>query len=285
MKTIIYILIAVFAFGIIASGFSNKASAETRILIQSTDNKVSPSLLAESANIISERLKNFSSEKFDLAVISEKNQIEVVFKGDWDLKAGVDLLTHQGSLSFYATYNHESFNELLKGDKTLSSILNANGPDHSPEVIGCAKGTEVEKVNLYLKTVKIEQKCKFAWASSSQNEDQCLYALRLEEGKGLLTSSDIKRATFNQDEASGMNKLLIEFKQSAVKIWADATRRNINHAIAIVLDNQVIYAPVLRDAIEGGKCEITGNFTKSEVQYFAALCNNGVLTLNFKVVK
>jgi preprotein translocase subunit SecD len=285
MKTIIYILIVVFAFGIIAGGFSNKASAETRIIIQSTDNNTAPSLLTASAKIISARLRNFSSEKFDLTVISEKNQIEVVFTGGWDLKACVDLLTHQGSLSFYATYNRTSFSELLKGDKALVSLLNANGPDRSSTVIGCAKGPDMGKVNLYLKTVKIDEKCKFAWGPSSQNGDQCLYALRLEEGRAILESADIERATFDQDKASGINALLIEFKQSAVKIWADATRRNINNAIAIVLDNQVIYAPLLRDAIEGGKCEITGNFTKSEVQYLAALCNNGVLTTNFKVVK
>jgi len=285
MKTIIYILIAVFAFGIIASGFSNQASAETRIIIQSTDNKVSPSLLAESAKIISERLKNFSSEKFDLAVIPEKNQIEVVFKEGWDLKTGVDLLTHQGSLSFYATYNQASFSELTKGDKALFSLLNDNGPDYSSSAIGYVKGSEIEKVNLYLKSVKVDQKCKFAWGESSDNGDQCLYALRLEEGGALLTSSDIERATFDQDKASGIIGLLIEFKQNAVKIWADETRRNINNAIAVVLDNQVIFAPVLRNAIEGGKCEITGNFTITEVQYFAALCNNGMLTTNFRVVK
>lgn len=286
MKTIIYILIVVFAFGIIVSGFSKKASAETRILIQSTDKNVTPSMLAESAKIISARLKNFSSEKFGLTVIPSKNQIEVEFSQGWDLKAGVDLLTHQGSLSFYATYNRESFSGLLKGDKAILSLLNANGPDHSSAVIGCANGQEVEKANLYLKTVKVDPKCKLEWGESSQNGAQCLYALRLEDSNGaLLTNSDIESAKFNEDKASGINDLLIEFKQSAVKIWADATSRNINNAIAIVLDNRVIYAPVLKDAIEGGKCSITGNFTKAEVQYFAALCNNGVLTLNFKVLK
>ena len=134
--------------------------------------------------------------------------------------------------------------------------------------------------------VKADRKCKFAWSESSENGAQCLYALRLDDSKGaILTSSDIERATFEKDKASGIIGLLIEFKPSAVKIWADTTRRNINNAIAIVLDNQVIYSPVLRNAIEGGKCEITGNFTIAEVQYFAALCNNGVLALNFTVVK
>jgi len=153
-------------------------------------------------------------------------------------------------------------------------------------VIGCATEPEVEKVNEYLKTVSLSGKCKFAWSTSSGDANVCLYALRLEGEKGaLLTGSDVESAKSGQDKASGIFELGIEFKKPAVQLWADATRRNINKAIAIVLDSRVLYAPVLRDAIEGGKCSITGNFTQVEVRYFAALCNNGELPVSFKVVK
>ena len=286
MKTIIYFLIAVFAFGIIASFFSNQASAETRILIQSADNNISSAALSQSAKIINARLKDFSSEKFELKVIPGKKQIQVVLSDGWNLKTVEGLLTQQGSLSFYATYNRESFSELLKGDNHLLSLLKADGPDHSKAVIGCATSPEVEQVNEYLKTVSLSQKCKFAWSASSGDANVCLYALRLEGEKGaLLTGSDVESAKSGQDKASGIFELGIEFKKSAVQLWADATRHNINNAIAIVLDSKVIYAPVLRDAIEGGKCSITGDFNKTEVQYLAALCNNGELPVSFKIVK
>ena len=285
-KTIIYLIIAVFAFGIIAGFFSNPASAETRILIQSADKNITSAALSQSATIFTARLKEFSSEKFELKVIPGKKQIQVVLADGWDLKAVEDLLTHQGSLSFYATYNRESFSELLKGDTHLFSLLKADGPDHSMAVIGCATAPEVEKVNEYLKTVSLSGKCKFAWSASSEDANFCLYALRLEGEKGaLLTGSDVESAKSGQDKASGINELGIVFKKPAVQLWAYATRRNINKAIAIVLDNRVLYAPVLRDAIEGGKCSITGNFTQAEVRYFAALCNNGELPVNFKIVK
>jgi len=286
MKTIIYLLVAVFAFGLIVGGFPKQASAETRILIQSVDSKVTPATLSESAKIISARLKNFSFDQFEVKVISEKHQIEVVFKDGWDLDAGKNLLTQKGSLSFYATYNKEGFSELSKGDKQLFSLLNADGPDHSRAVVGCATAAETGKVNDYLKTLQLKQKCKFAWSPSADDGNVCLYALRLEGAKGaLLTGSDVESAKSGEDKATGVFELLIEFKKPAVQLWADATRRNINNAIAIVLDNKVIFAPVLRDAIEGGKCSITGNFTKKEVQYLAVLCNNGELPVSFNVVK
>src|SRR5665648_11797 len=286
MKTIIYLLIAVFAFGIIVSGFSNQASAETRILIQSADKKISSAALSQSATIFTARLKDFSSEKFELTVMPGKKQIQVVLADGWDPKVAEDLLTHQGSLSFYATYNRENFSKLLKGDNHLFSLLKADSPDHSMTVIGCATAQEVGKIDEYIKEVSLSQKCKFAWSASSADANVCLYALRLEGEKGaLLTGSDVESAKSGQDKASGINELGIEFKKPAVQLWADATRRNINNAIAIVLDNKVLYAPVLRDAIEGGKCSITGNFTQAEVRYFAALCNNGELPVSFTIVK
>lgn len=286
MKTIIYLLIAVFAFGIIASGFTNQANAGTRILIQSTDNNISPVTLSQSAKIITARLKNFSSGKFELTVIPEKNQIQVILTDSRDLNAVEDLLTQKGALAFYSTYNHERLSELLKGDNHLFSLLKANDPDHSMATVGCTAVNEVEKVNVYLKTVTFSQKCKFAWGQTSNDNNVCLYALRLDGEKGaLLTGSDIESVKFNKDKASGNYELGIEFKEPAVKLWADATKRNINNAIAIVLDDKVIYAPVLKSVIESGKCSITGDFTQDQVRYFAALCNHGELPVSFKVVK
>ena len=153
-------------------------------------------------------------------------------------------------------------------------------------VIGCATVAETGKINDYLKTVQLNQKCKFAWSRPSGGGNVCLYALRLEGEKGaLLTGADVGSAKSVEDKAAGFNELLIEFKKPAVQLWADATRRNLNNAIAIVLDDKVVYAPVLKSVIEGGKCTITGSFTKSEVHYLAALCNNGELPVTFKSLK
>ena len=77
----------------------------------------------------------------------------------------------------------------------------------------------------------------------------------------------------------------IRFKKSAVEAWANATQRNINKSIVIVLDNKVIYSPVLKTEINDGICSITGKFTESEANFFASVANNGVLPIDFKIVK
>ena len=76
----------------------------------------------------------------------------------------------------------------------------------------------------------------------------------------------------------------IQFKQEAASLWAEATRKNLNKSIAVVLDNQVIYDPLVREEISNGSCIITGNFTAEELQYFSILGNNGELPVAFRIV-
>jgi preprotein translocase subunit SecD len=76
----------------------------------------------------------------------------------------------------------------------------------------------------------------------------------------------------------------IQFKKEAVSLWAEATRKNLNKSIAVVLDNQVIYDPLVREEISNGSCIITGNFTAEELQYFSILGNNGELPVAFRIV-
>ena len=286
MKIIIYILIAIFAFGIFARSFANQAGSEARILIQSEDKKITSSSLSKSAKIIEDRLKDFGSERAEVKVIPENGQIQVTLADNKDHESVVKLLTQQGSLSFYATWNKESLSCFLNGDNHLFALFSAKKQNKSNEILGCTTDAEVGTVNNYLKTLSPDQKYKFVWSQPSSNGEVCLYALRLENHKGsLLSGSDIKNATFNQDKASGTYNLDIEFKKSAVQIWANASRLNTNKVIAIVSDNKVIYAPLLKSAIEGGKCSVSGNLTEKEVRYFAALCNNGELPVRFNVIK
>ena len=76
----------------------------------------------------------------------------------------------------------------------------------------------------------------------------------------------------------------IQFKKEAVTLWAEATRRNLNKSIAVVLDNQVIYDPLVREEISNGRCLITGSFIAEELQYFSILGNNGELPVALRIV-
>lgn len=61
------------------------------------------------------------------------------------------------------------------------------------------------------------------------------------------------------------------------------TKNNLGKPIAIVIDDKVFFTPVVKTSMENGLCEITGNFTQKQVNYFLALVNYGRLPLNFSL--
>ena len=79
--------------------------------------------------------------------------------------------------------------------------------------------------------------------------------------------------TFQQNEP------VVSFRFDAVggKRFGDATTQNVGKRLAIVLDNQVISAPQIREPILGGSGVITGNFSVNEAQDLALLLRAGAL--------
>lgn len=286
MKKISCSIIAIFLFGLIAMGFTNKANTKTSILIQTVEANVSSVSLSQSAVIISNRLKDFSADKFEVTVIPEKNQIKITLTNDNDLPTIEKLVTQKGAMAVYETYSCKSLSALLNGDNHLFSLFNVSNAFDSLAKIGCTTVSRVEKVNDYISASGLSQKYKFAWSQSADNADMCLYALKTNSDKtALLIGTDIESVKFNQGKTSKSNEIDITLKKSAIGLWADATKRNINNTIAIVLDDNVITAPVVRSEITGGHCTISGNFTQTEAKYIAALGNNGALPVSFKIVK
>jgi preprotein translocase subunit SecD len=75
------------------------------------------------------------------------------------------------------------------------------------------------------------------------------------------------------------NEPVVSFRFDAVgaKRFGDATTQNVGRRLAIVLDNQVISAPQIREPILGGSGIITGNFTVPAAQDLALLLRAGAL--------
>jgi SecD/SecF fusion protein len=284
MKTTLYLLIGIFIFGIVASGFAHKTNPKYSILIEPVDNNISPAVLARSAEIISERLKTYSTDKFDINVIPEHNRIQVIFGTDSNLKVAEKLLLQKGTLEFYETYNLQEFSELTNSNNALFSLLSSN--NNSPVVIGCTSVSDFNKVNGWLNSPESDKRVKFAWGRIHENNEICLYALKTDSTRGvLLSGSDVDTIHIFHEQNSNIPGLTIRFKQSAAAFWSEATKRDMGHAIAIVLDGNVIFAPIVKSEITDGICQITGDFTEDQVRYIAAIAGCGELPVGFKIVQ
>ncbi len=76
-----------------------------------------------------------------------------------------------------------------------------------------------------------------------------------------------------------------KFDSLGARRFCDATKNNIGRPFAIVLDNKVISAPVIRDAICGGAGIISGNFTVQSAQDLALLLRAGALPAPLKIIE
>ena len=75
------------------------------------------------------------------------------------------------------------------------------------------------------------------------------------------------------------------FNSVGARRFADVTRANVNHRFAIVLDNQIISAPVIREPITGGRGQISGSFTAASANDLAVLLRAGALPAPLTVVE
>ena len=75
------------------------------------------------------------------------------------------------------------------------------------------------------------------------------------------------------------------FDSIGTRRFADISRANVGHPFAIVLDDKVISAPVIREAITGGRGQISGNFSARTATDLAVLLRAGALPAPLTVVE
>ncbi len=104
--------------------------------------------------------------------------------------------------------------------------------------------------------------------------------------QAVLVGSDIDEAasalaTNSQGQPIGGWVVNLTFKSDATKKWAEFTTKTTGQQTAIVLDGQVISAPVTREAITGGRMEISGDFTREDADSLSNVLRYGALPLSF----
>ncbi len=83
----------------------------------------------------------------------------------------------------------------------------------------------------------------------------------------------------------GQPVVSFRFNSLGGKKFGEATKNNIGEKLAIVLDNEVISAPVIQSAIMGGNGIISGNFTLESANDLALLLRSGALPAPLEVLE
>ncbi|OGM74861.1 protein-export membrane protein SecD [Candidatus Woesebacteria bacterium RIFOXYB1_FULL_38_16] len=99
-----------------------------------------------------------------------------------------------------------------------------------------------------------------------------------------LTGADLKSADVGFDQVSGKPIVLLDFRPEGGKKFAELTKRNIGKALPIILDGEVVSAPVVQAEIVGGSAQITGDFTLEEAKNLVIQLNAGALPASISLV-
>ena len=101
----------------------------------------------------------------------------------------------------------------------------------------------------------------------------------------LLTGENLENATPGFDQRTGEPVVNFKFDAAGAKRFGRITQENVGLPFAILLDEKVITAPVIREPILGGQGQISGNFTVERANDLAVLLRSGALPAKLSVIE
>ncbi len=176
--------------------------------------------------------------------------------------------------------------------KSLMELL--GGMDGESPAIGHVATSDTAAVNkiiysdLAKKTLKSDLKLCWTNKPESSNakggETFALVALKSHQPEeAVLTGDVVTSATSEYDNLQG-NQVSMTMNDEGARKWSSITAQNLHRAIAIVLDDQVYSYPNVNSQIDGGRSQITGNFTPEEASDLANVLESGKMDAKVNIV-
>jgi len=253
-----------------ATANSNQEAATDsvkEIAAETVQQEVAKQEVAKEENTDSAKLgENAMAERLGKNQAAEGNQ-------EQDNTAALEMLKKQNPLEYYLNgIRREGLS--VVGTVYRSDMATVN------EIINSDLAKKILPADLRLLWAAKE------WKYSDAKGDMFeLHAIRVPaKGEPRLTGDVITSASNEFDQ---YNNAVVSMKMNTTgaRIWANMTRENKNHAIAIVLDDMVYSAPNVNDEITGGSSQISGDFTLDETKDLANTLNSGKMTAPTRIVQ
>src|SRR6266704_3252940 len=103
--------------------------------------------------------------------------------------------------------------------------------------------------------------------------------------KSMITGDLLTDAQVRIDSQFNQPYVAIEFNSLGAKLFDQVTAANVGKRFAIVLDNNIHSAPVIRERISGGSAQISGNFTEKTAADIAIVLRAGALPAPVKIIQ
>lgn len=181
----------------------------------------------------------------------------------------------------------------LRKEYPLLSILQVSSYDGP--IAGYANAKDTAEINRYLAMAEVQAQLprdlRLKWGVAPSDADPRkqtyeLYAIKVTQrnGKAPLEGDVVVDA---QDEFDQYSRpaVSMQMNNDGARRWSQLTKENIGRSIAIVLDDYVYSAPNVNQQIDGGRSQITGNFTTEQTKDLANVLKSGKMPAPARIVQ
>ena len=160
-------------------------------------------------------------------------------------------------------------------DRILLELPGLDNPDRIKSLLG-------KTANLTFRLVSTNNEESFGSEKikSAETGEDLIISKRV-----ILSGDNLIDANPRMDSLNNQTVVSFTLDRVGSKRFAQATKKNIGNQLAIVLDNQVISAPVIRDAIVSGSGQISGGFTFQSATDLALLLRSGALPAPLNIIE
>jgi preprotein translocase subunit SecD len=169
-------------------------------------------------------------------------------------------------------------------DRILVQVPGLQDPTRLKELLG-------KTAKLDFRMVDVSMPAEQAAQGRAPPDDEILYSTTqpktpyLVEKRILVSGGDLTDAQPGFDQRTSEPIVSFRFNTSGARKFAQVTQENVGKPFAIILDNQVISAPVIREPILGGSGQISGSFTVESANDLAILLRAGALPAPLTIIE
>ncbi len=269
--------------------------------------------VSSSTNVLRSRIDQFGVVAPNIQELEKDGQILLELPGVKEHDRVRELLKSSANLEFYETAEFSEIqgslvelDNALRADSTgngkgLFGLFMQVGNPYNAIGVGSATASNRAAIDSLLASPAAKRlmpgNIKLAWefkpntvettdsttGRTSRIDLYQLVALKTANGKPALSGDVITSANSDYDQMRG-NLVNMTMKPDAARQWANITGTNKGRQVAIVLDDQVYSAPRVNDVIEGGRSEITGDFTTDEAKDLANVLKSGKMAAKVNII-
>lgn len=219
--------------------------------------------------------------------------------GDADTAEGDDLFDDLEGDSINNVLDEEDWTKQFPLFSVLNPNINEQNQYESSPVIGFAQVRDTAKVNEYLALPGVmdvfTDDIRFMWGHKARKfkyDDGTtrsfidLFAIKTSRNNSdpILDGGVITDASRDLNEY-GENYVRMAMNSEGSRTWEKVTGDNVGNHIAIVVDDRVVSAPVIRSKISGGNTSIEGGFTLEEAGDLSSMLRIGKLPARAEIVE